>query len=282
MRYLYVILFNLIIVSTNIAQLHDYTWVVGYRGGSISPNDDTFGLSILSFQNGELQVTDNQIGEARFHSNNVSFSDVSGNLVFSFNGKAVYGSDHEIIENGNSWFEGEFDSGWMLPQCGLMFEHLTDSILVYLFDMDINYVYIENMAEGIGEHIHYSIIDRTQNEGQGAVVLRKELLAQDTFDAGKLSACKHANGRDWWILMPEQFSNRFHRFLLTPDGIDTMGVQIIGEPVPSGLGQATFSSDGTKHVRYNGISVIGRENMLRMYDFDRCTGLLSNFQPNAK
>ncbi|MCG8328640.1 MAG: PKD domain-containing protein [Chitinophagales bacterium] len=277
MRYLYIVLFNLIAANVSIAQLYDYTWVLGYRGGSISPDDDTFGLSILSFQNGELQVTDNQIGEARFHSNNVSFSDVSGNLIFSFNGKAVYAADHQIIENGGMWFDGVFEGGWDEPQSSLMFEHLTDSTLVYLFDMDFNFIYIEDSIAGVGEHIHYSIIDRTQNEGEGAVILRKELLAQDTFDAGKLSACKHANGRDWWILMPEQSSNRFHRFLLTPDGIDTMGVQVIGEPVPTGLGQATFSSDGTKHVRYNGISVNEGE-WVSIYDFDRCTGLLSNFQ----
>ena len=51
MRYLYIVLFNLIAANVSIAQLYDYTWVLGYRGGSISPDDDTFGLSILSFQN---------------------------------------------------------------------------------------------------------------------------------------------------------------------------------------------------------------------------------------
>ncbi|MCB9294600.1 MAG: PKD domain-containing protein [Lewinellaceae bacterium] len=59
--------------------------------------------------------------------------------------------------------------------------------------------------------------------------------------------------------------------------MDTVGIQEIGEPVPSGLGQALFSPDGTKHIRYNGISDQEGE-YTTIYDFDRCTGELSNFR----
>ena len=65
--------------------------------------------------------------------------------------------------------------------------------------------------------------------------------------------------------------------MLTPAGIELKGVQEVGEAVPTGLGQALFSPDGTKHVRFNGISEQAGE-YTTIYDFDRCTGLLSNFR----
>ena len=126
-------------------------------------------------------------------------------------------------------------------------------------------------ADIYGEDLFYSEIRKIDNE-QGEVILRKELILHDTLGAGKLSACKHANGRDWWIIVPEWNSNRYYRYLLTPEGIDTVGMQEVGEPTINGLGQALFSPDGTKHVRFSGLSIELGE-WISIYDFDRCTGL---------
>ena len=277
MKQLYFFVFVLIFYLNASAQFHDYTWVMGYAGGSISPDQDTFGLSILSFENETLSITDNQYGEADFRANNISFSNKEGELNFYYDGENIYGSSHDPIINGNDWFEGALSGGWIQAQSGLMFENPDDSTLFQFINIENNYFSISpNNADVIGEDLFYSEL-RKINEEQGEVILRKQLILNDTLGAGKISACKHANGRDWWIIVPEWNSNRYYRYLLTPYGIDAMGVQEVEGLIINGLGQAHFSPNGTKHIRYSAISLeIGE--WVSIYDFDRCTGLLSNVQ----
>jgi len=107
-------------------------------------------------------------------------------------------------------------------------------------------------------------------------VEKNVIISQDTFGYGRITATRHGNGRDWWILVNEKNSNRYHRWLLAPGGLVDGGVQAIGEPVENGLGQAVFSPDGT---RYASINLVGEPlwgNDIDLYDFDRCTGMLSN------
>ncbi|MEO6759674.1 MAG: PKD domain-containing protein [Saprospiraceae bacterium] len=109
-------------------------------------------------------------------------------------------------------------------------------------------------------------------------VLKKNIpLIRDTLCFGKLTATKHANGRDWWIIVPKYNKPTYFIYLLTPQGIDTFPPQTIGNPTFSNEGQATFSPDGTKYVRLNNL---GYEYgaWMDICDFDRCTGKLSNYQ----
>ncbi len=116
-----------------------------------------------------------------------------------------------------------------------------------------------------------------ENNGLGKVVAINQPFLQDTLCYGKLTACKHANGRDWWILIPKWNSAVFFTFLLTPDDLKSHGTQKIGPTPISNAGQAVFSPDGTKYVKYNAVGgAIG--GWLDIHDFDRCNGALSNCQ----
>lgn len=50
----------------------------------------------------------------------------------------------------------------------------------------------------------------------------------------------------------------------------------MGDDVPSGVGQAGFALDGEIYYRYESLSFIDTGAYVNVYDFDRCTGLLSN------
>ena len=258
-------------------QLHDNIWILGYGGGPESAENDSFGLSILDFRGEALNISNNQEGEAWYFSNNACHSNKSGNLLFSFTGDAVFGANHQIIQNGHSWFNGNLSNGSRYPQSALFLEHPGDSNLVFLINMEVDVIEIEGESEFAGDILYYSIIDKTLDNGNGAVTIRKETLLNTPMDVGKLSTCKHANGRDWWLVVPAWSSNLYYRFLLSPEGITELESQVTGDIVPTGLGQALFSPDGTKHIRYNGISQSIGE-YVTVYDFDRCSGLLSNFQ----
>jgi hypothetical protein len=59
--------------------------------------------------------------------------------------------------------------------------------------------------------------------------------------------------------------------LVTPNGVSVDGTQAIGEIRPRDVGQVCFSPDGSKFAYY-----YGANTDLEVFDFDRCTGLLSN------
>lgn len=71
--------------------------------------------------------------------------------------------------------------------------------------------------------------------------------------AGEMNAVKHANGEDWWLIVPKRNSNQFYVFLFTKDGIVDTLTQTIGDLAPAskeGYGQTIFLPDGTRMVRF--------------------------------
>ena len=86
---------------------------------------------------------------------------------------------------------------------------------------------------------------------------------------------RHANGRDWWLLVNKWNTNQFYRILIDPGGVQVDGLQMLGDTVKNGVGQSCFSPDGKKYCSFNGVSnQVG--GFLDIYDIDRCSGLLSN------
>jgi hypothetical protein len=67
-------------------------------------------------------------------------------------------------------------------------------------------------------------------------------------------------------------NNSFYFFLVTPNGVNGPYIQNIGPNVFGGLDRMKFSHDGSKMVYITGAGSI------ELFDFDRCTGLLSNHQ----
>jgi len=132
---------------------------------------------------------------------------------------------------------------------------------------------VELDAEGnefLMTSLHLSSIDLNKNDGNGEVIEKSKVLAKDTFNSGFLNACRHANGRDWWIVCSEM-GTKFYRLLLSPKGVEGPFIQEMVEDLilPRG-GGAVFTPNGERFVLYD--NLMG----LYVYDFDRCTGLVSN------
>jgi hypothetical protein len=112
------------------------------------------------------------------------------------------------------------------------------------------------------------------NGGLGKVLSKNNLLLGD-FVNEKMNATKHANGRDWWLLLMSTNTDQlYHKFLITPDGIQGPFDQSIGsmDNPNKFYGQTIFSKDGNRFVAASENSVID------VYDFDRCSGDLYNYQ----
>jgi hypothetical protein len=96
---------------------------------------------------------------------------------------------------------------------------------------------------------------------------------------GGLSVTKHANGRDWWIIVKKHYRNTFHKFLLTPGGIQNMGSQQIGLDYQARLLDSySFSPNGEILAGPVGNINSGNNSDIVLFKFDRCSGQLSNHQ----
>ena len=119
----------------------------------------------------------------------------------------------------------------------------------------------------------WSLVDMNANGGLGKVIEKNHFLLQDTLIVSA-SAVRHANGRDWWIMTGEQFNDDTYCFLL-----DTFGIHLVPNirraswiGPDQGTAFFAFSPDGSKMARGGH----GIPAAFRLYDFDRCTGQLSN------
>ena len=84
------------------AQRHDNTLVFGYAGGKFSPDDDGFGLNILTFPEGSLHLSDNQTSPLNVFNTCTSISDSLGRLLFYTNGIHIEDSDFKTMAYGRN------------------------------------------------------------------------------------------------------------------------------------------------------------------------------------
>jgi hypothetical protein len=236
---------------------YDYNWLFGYQGGLGNPN---FGQSKISFDNGQIETT-TTISDLYIGESNTTMSDTDGNLAFYTNGCAIFNSEHQMMENGDEINPGEVHDDYCdvigypngkqaclaLPLPGssghyILFHQPSEIISIPPFDFDI-----------IRPLLYYSIIDMDQADGLGEVVDKNHIIVEDSLHTGHITAVKHTNGRDWWVLVPERQSARHHTLIVTPTGVVDTFSQEVGIPFlyeGEGSGQACFSPDGLKYLRY--------------------------------
>jgi hypothetical protein len=108
------------------------------------------------------------------------------------------------------------------------------------------------------------------NANESISVIEKNVtLINDTVEFSGIVGCKHANGRDWWVLIKKWNSNLHYSLLFTPDSIYSYMNDVSGTPPAYDVARTVFSTDGSKYATYDSNSG------LRLFDFDRCTGQLS-------
>jgi len=256
---------------------YDYNWLYGYVSDPYSSIENE-GI-LIDFN---AVPTDTFIKDIPFDifTENATMSDEEGNLIFYTNGCEIANRNHEIMMNGDSLNPGEFHNNtcWggyaSSPQSALTLPVPNSPNQYYLFHK-------ANVINGVPgfvvftNKIHYSLIDMSLDGGLGGVVEKNNVLIEDTLRAGELSAIKHSNGEDWWLINGKLATDSFFTFLATETGVEGPFFQEIGLPdIMDGRGSSAvcFSPDGTKFARYN------KRDHLYLYDFDRSTGLLSNFE----
>jgi hypothetical protein len=219
-------------------------------------------------------------GTCFFFQTNASICDTAGNLLFYTNGIYIANALGEPMENGEGLNPGALaetwqDYGYILEQGAIILPLPENDSIFYLLHLDN----VEPTGTFVfhSKHFYRTVVNMNRQNGLGEVVEKNQIILNDFMDLGKLTTTKHANGRDWWLLLRKYNSNKYYSLLLTPEGVINTGIQEIGQATPSdAIGQAVFSPDGTKYATIHLTGTGGDPIYVNIYDFDRCSGLLDN------
>jgi Secretion system C-terminal sorting domain len=286
MKYYYIpsILFFLILDQTT-AQNNAQKYISGL-GSGLSGCADAF---IMEMSDSNATFTDKPgpvfegSGNARAH---MAISDRNGNLQFSFDCVNLMNNKFDVLKGADILFprlySGTHGAYPQLQGC------IAVPVPGYI-DEKYYVFYADNMTglEGV-EKLMYGVVDMEAENGLGAMISRDHLLLEDQVNAlSGLTATRHGNGKDWWILCYSALKPwRFYTFLATTHGVEGPFLQQLHNPfIPDTTvyGRGTyvnygFSPDGAKLVRILPIHPSKYLHGYEWFDFNRCQGSLSNLK----
>ncbi len=191
-------------------------------------------------------------------------------VLFYSGGCAIANSNNQVMLNGDSINTGPYADVF----CTIAGYPVFNGIMALPFpNTGLKYClfHLRKDNSTLNKDFLFTQIDMSQDGGLGAVTSKNEIILQDTFTSF-LTALRHGNGRDWWVMLHKNRSNRSLCYLLDPGGLHDPIVQHLGPKwsYQDWSGQSVFSPDGSKYARANPY------NGLHIFDFDRCAGTLSN------
>ena len=191
----------------------------------------------------------------------ISIADANGKLLFYTDGQNVWNKNNSIMPNGQN-LRGSASS----TQSSIVVQSIDNGSKYYLFVVE---------KEGIGG-LSYSIIDMSLNNGLGDIQSGFKNIPLRNAMTEKLTAAKHINGRDIWLIAHDWGSNAFASFLVTAEGVNTM-------PVVSNTGRihkgSKVNAQGAMKASADGKRIalaLQEDSSVELFDFDNATGKVSN------
>ncbi len=198
----------------------------------------------------------------------ISIADTNSILLFYGNTRAATAGNTSLIWNRNNQLMVDGDSiagsGWyhelvIVPNPG-------DDSLYYVFSIGVTNSY----------GLLYSIVDMKGDNGLGEVTQKNISLLNGIRMVDCLTAIKHGNGRDWWVVAKlstahlQTSNNTWFVYLISPNGISVVNTQNVGSLNYTNSGRLSFCPVTNK------LCFVSYISMIELYDFDRCTGIISN------
>lgn len=186
--------------------------------------------------------------------------DDNGNLLFFTNGIEVWNANLSLMPNGTGLLGGNLGDP-STTQAAMIIKKPGSSTEYYLFTAD---------QQAGPDGVRYSVVDMTLQGGLGDVTATKNvLLFAPTSE--KLTAVRHSNGVDVWVIGHELSTNIFHAYPVTAAGVGTAVSSAVGAPHNgNAIGYMKANRAGDKlAVTYYAPSV-------ELFDFDNSTGIVSN------
>ncbi|VXB36526.1 conserved exported hypothetical protein [Flavobacterium sp. 9AF] len=214
------------------------------------------GKAGIDFNSGSpVALTDSQM---QIDEGCTTISNSLGQVLFYSNGLQVWNANHQVMPNGNGLLgsSSSTQSAIAIPKPG-------STSIYYLFTTD---------SDAGTDGANYSEIDMGLNGGLGDITSNKN-ISLFTPSCEKLTAVKHQNGIDYWVILHEFFditaTNSFRVYLVNANGVSNTPIfTTIGSSYPVGYLKVSPNGDKIINASYYGI--------VELFDFDSATGILSN------
>jgi hypothetical protein len=275
-RIIFIFLYFSIINITNAQRESDAMYFGGCFGGGCWCNTPNQGNIYQFNQDSLVQIIDPACLPLTTFYSAATFADRNtGELLFACNGWRLINGDGQILSH-KLWFDDmphpqdSPDTSTVNVTAGPLFlPHPSDSTKAYLFYGQFLHYTLQNFTFVADKFITYALLDIPTK----TLISRNNIVLSDTSSISDMQACRHANGRDWWIIKPDIWTNKFFVGLLTPQGIEMNPITIPGAPTDLRVNTSSkFNIQGTKYIHYSG----GISRTIHEYNFDRCSGTLSN------
>lgn len=241
-----------------VAQTHPVRWYFGFGAGMEIADG-----AATAFDGGPLETDEGC----------ASICDADGNLLFFTNGERVYGNDLDVMPNG-SGLAGHFSTA----QSALIVPFVGDEGKYYVFTAPSQVGSWTATFPGLA----YSVVDMSMNGGLGDVTIKNIELQEQTTE--HLTAVRHANGRDVWVVTHGWESDAFYSYMVTCTGIEGPIVSNAGEPILQDIWEQYVPAIGCMDIAGQGdqlaITWAGFESEdgrahLDVLSFDNTTGIVS-------
>ncbi len=191
--------------------------------------------------------------------------DHAGNLLFYTDGNTVYNRNHVVMVNGSGLF-GQYSS----TQSAIIVPLPGSMTVYYIFTLD---------AFANAHGVCYSIVDMTLDGGLGAVTTKNTQILTPASE--KITAIKHANNQDFWIVIHGWNDNKFYSYSFTSSGLNLTPIITPIGSIHTGGGGPNNANNAIGYMKVNaaGNTIALAVTMLYFYElfqFDKITGVLSN------
>jgi len=190
-----------------------------------------------------------------------------GNMMFYTDGMTVRNSTHAVMGNGNGLL-GNASS--------------TQSAIVVQRPGSTNEYFVFTAGLPPSGDYRYSVIDMNLNGGLGGVTGTKNVLLYGPCTE-RITAVKHCNNIDYWIITHHWGTNEFRVYSLTAAGVNPVPVVSAVGSVSTGstanaIGYLKASHDGNKLAMATRYSTGGSpaQGFVELFDFNNTTGVVSN------
>jgi hypothetical protein len=193
-------------------------------------------------------------------------SNANGEMLFYTDGVTVWNRNHDTLSNGAGLLGGisSTQSSLITPKPG---------------STSIFYIFTTSQTQQSGNwNFCYSEVDMTLDGGLGGITTNKNVLLYTPIGE-KITAVKHSNGADIWVIAHAKFTNQYLTFALTSTGVNASPIIFTGGTTDNGVGDGyaspnwgymKASPDGSKIAA--AFSVMNRTDVL---DFNNSTGQLT-------